>query len=103
MRFMEERILKDGQVRPGDILKVDSFLNHQLDVAFLDEAGKAFYEHFEGHGINKILTVEASGYRAVLYGRPIFSGSCTVREKSKEQEPGQRPLYGCRPLLYLWD
>ena len=59
---MEERILKDGQVRPGDILKVDSFLNHQLDVAFLAETGKAFYEHFEGHGINKILSCMAAQY-----------------------------------------
>lgn len=44
MKLMEERILKEGRVLPGDILKVDSFLNHQLDVAFLAEAGKVFYD-----------------------------------------------------------
>ena len=61
MQFMEERILKDGQVRAGNILKVDNFLNHQVDVDFLSEMGKAFYDHFCGRGISKVLTVEASG------------------------------------------
>ena len=61
MEFLEQRIRKDGQVRPGNILKVDSFLNHQLDVDLLDEVGKAFYDRFKDKGINKILTVEASG------------------------------------------
>ncbi|MDO5131908.1 MAG: xanthine phosphoribosyltransferase [Eubacteriales bacterium] len=61
MNFLEERILKDGQVREGDILKVDSFLNHQLDIALLDQIGEAFYEHFRGKNITRVLTVEASG------------------------------------------
>ena len=61
MQFMEERILKDGQVRAGNILKVDNFLNHQVDVDFLSEMGKAFYDPFCGRGISKVLTVEASG------------------------------------------
>jgi hypothetical protein len=85
MRFMEERILKDGQVRPGDILKVDSFLNHQLDVAFLDEAGKAFYEHFEGHGINKILTVEASGIALSCMAAQYFRVSVLFAKKAKSR------------------
>ncbi len=54
---MEERILKEGRVLPGDILKVDSFLNHQLDVTFLAEAGKVFFEYFDERGVNKILIV----------------------------------------------
>lgn len=58
---MEDRIIKDGRVREGGILKVDNFLNHQIDVSFLNEAGKAFYDHFRDRNINKILTVEASG------------------------------------------
>ena len=61
MQLLEERILQDGQVRPGDVLKVDCFLNHQLDIALLDEIGKAFYEVYKNDGINKILTIEASG------------------------------------------
>ena len=61
MQLLEERILQDGQVRPGNVLKVDCFLNHQLDIALLDEIGKAFYEVYKNDGINKILTIEASG------------------------------------------
>ena len=61
MKFLEERILKDGQVREGNILKVDSFLNHQLDIALLDRIGETFYELFADCGITRVLTVEASG------------------------------------------
>ena len=85
MRFMEERILKDGQVRPGDILKVDSFLNHQLDVAFLAEAGKAFYEHFGGNGINKILTVEASGIALSCMSAQYFQIPVLFAKKAKSR------------------
>ncbi len=61
MKFLEDRIKKDGQVRPGNILKVDNFLNHQIDVELLDEIGKAFYEKYKDSGITRIVTVEASG------------------------------------------
>jgi len=54
MNFLEERIVRDGQVRSGEILKVDSFLNHQLDVALLDEIGKTFYEKYKDRGITRI-------------------------------------------------
>ena len=66
MNFLEERILKDGQVREGDILKVDSFLNHQVDIALLEQIGDAFYEHFKDKGITRVLTVESSGI-AIAY------------------------------------
>ena len=62
MKFLEDRIRKDGQVRPGNILKVDSFLNHQLDVELLDQIGKAFYDKYKDAGITRILTIEASLY-----------------------------------------
>ena len=61
MKLLEERIVKDGKVYPGNILKVDNFLNHQIDVAFLNELGKEFYRLFKDEGITKILTIEASG------------------------------------------
>lgn len=61
LKILEERILKDGYVLGKDILKVDRFLNHQVDVGLLNEIGKAFYAYFKDHGINKILTIEASG------------------------------------------
>lgn len=61
MKLLEDRILQDGQVRPGNVLKVDCFLNHQLDVDLLDKIGEEFYRIFKNDGVNKILTIEASG------------------------------------------
>ncbi len=61
MQLLEDRIRADGKVRDGDVLKVDSFLNHQMDVALFQEIGKEFRRRFAGEEINKILTIEASG------------------------------------------
>ncbi|MBR6314178.1 MAG: xanthine phosphoribosyltransferase [Clostridia bacterium] len=61
MLLLEERICKDGKLYPGDILKVDSFLNHQMDIDLLNEIGKEFYRLYQDCEVNKILTIEASG------------------------------------------
>ena len=61
MKLLEDRIRKDGKVLPGDILKIDSFLNHQIDVKLMDEIGEEFYRLFKDKDINKILTIESSG------------------------------------------
>ncbi len=61
MNFLEERIKKDGIIKPGNILKVDSFLNHQIDVALMDKIGAEFKRRFDGIEVTKILTIEASG------------------------------------------
>jgi len=61
MNFLEARILKDGVVKPGNVLKVDSFLNHQMDIRLMDEIGREFKRRFEGKQITKILTIESSG------------------------------------------
>ena len=66
MNFLEQRILKDGVVKPGHILKVDSFLNHQMDIKLMEEIGKEFYRRFQHQNITKVLTIEASGI-AVAY------------------------------------
>lgn len=66
MNFLEERILKDGVVKPGHILKVDSFLNHQMDIQLMEQIGKEFYCRFSHLPITKVLTIEASGI-AVAY------------------------------------
>ena len=66
MNFLEERILKDGIIKEGNVLKVDSFLNHQMDVALLDQLGAYFYERFKDRKITKVLTIEASGI-AIAY------------------------------------
>ena len=61
MELLEQRILRDGKVKPGGILKVDSFLNHQLDPMLMHEMAKELHRLFDGQGVNKILTIEASG------------------------------------------
>ena len=61
MNFLEERITKDGIVKEGNVLKVDSFLNHQMDIKLFEQMGAEFKRRFEGKDINKILTIEASG------------------------------------------
>ena len=66
MNFLEERIVKDGIVKPGNVLKVDSFLNHQMDISLLDEIGREFHRRFSDRPITKVLTIEASGI-AIAY------------------------------------
>ena len=83
MQFMEDRIIKDGQVIEGNILKVDNVLNHQIDVALLAEAGKAFYDHFCNRNINKILTVEASGIAVACMTAQYFQVPVLFAKKSK--------------------
>ena len=66
MNFLEERIMKDGVVKPGNVLKVDSFLNHQMDIALMDRIGEEFKRRFDGKPITKVLTIETSGI-AIAY------------------------------------
>ena len=61
MELLKERIRKDGKVKEGNVLNVDSFLNHQMDIHLFQEIGKEFQKRFQGEEINKILTIEASG------------------------------------------
>lgn len=83
MLKLEERILKDGKVFPGNILKVDSFLNHQIDVELLNEIGKELARLFEGEGINKILTIEASGIGIACVAAQYFSCPVLFAKKTK--------------------
>ena len=61
MNFLEEKIMKDGVIREGNVLKVDKFLNHQMDVEVIDWIGKEFFNRFQNKGVTRILTIEASG------------------------------------------
>ena len=61
MNCLEKRILKDGVVKPGNVLKVDSFLNHQMDIELMNQIGEEFFKRFGDLKVNKILTIEASG------------------------------------------
>ncbi len=83
MKLLEDRILKDGQVFPGNILKVDSFLNHQIDVALISEMGKEIKRIYDGCGVNKILTIEASGIGIACIVAQHFNVPVVFAKKSK--------------------
>ena len=83
MKLLEDRILRDGQVRPGNVLKVDCFLNHQLDVDLLDKIGEEFYRIFKDDGVNKILTIEASGIAIACMTARHFDVPVVFAKKAK--------------------
>jgi xanthine phosphoribosyltransferase len=83
MTILEEKILKEGKVLDGGILKVDGFLNHRVDVAFSTLLGKEIYEHFKDCEINKILTVEASGIGLACLTAQFFNCPVLIAKKSK--------------------
>ena len=83
MNFLEERIMKDGVVKEGNVLKVDSFLNHQMDIKLFEEIGKEFKRRFSDVSINKILTIEASGIGIACIVAQYFDVPVVFAKKSK--------------------
>ena len=83
MNFLEERIVKDGVVKPGNVLKVDSFLNHQIDVALMDEIGREFKRRFGHKPITKVLTIETSGVAIACSVAREFGVPLVFAKKSK--------------------
>ena len=83
MNFLEERIMKDGVVKPGNVLKVDSFLNHQMDIALLDQIGEEFHRRFADKPITKVLTIEASGIAIAYPVARAFGVPMVFAKKSK--------------------
>ena len=83
MNCLEERIIKDGIVKEGNVLKVDSFLNHQMDIELFDEMGKEWKKRFKGKNINKILTIEASGIGIACIVAKHFGVPVVFAKKSK--------------------
>ena len=83
MKLLEERILKDGKVFPGNILKVDSFLNHQIDVTLLSEMGKEIKSLYSDCEVSKILTIEASGIGIACIAAQFFNCPVLFAKKSK--------------------
>ena len=83
MNFFEERIAKEGIVKEGNVLKVDSFLNHQMDIDLFDQMGAEFKRRFEGKEINKILTIEASGIGIACIAAMHFNVPVVFAKKSK--------------------
>ena len=85
MRLLEERIRKDGKVKDGDVLKVDGFLNHMIDVRFVAELGKEFYRLYGNCGINKILTIESSGIGVACLTAQFFDCPVVFAKKAKSK------------------
>lgn len=83
MNFLEERIIKDGIVKPGNVLKVDAFLNHQMDISLLDEIGHEFHRRFADCPITKVLTIEASGIAIAYPVASAFGVPMVFAKKSK--------------------
>lgn len=82
MKLLEEKILKDGVIKSGNVLKVDSFLNHQIDVPFVAELGKELQRQFADRPINKILTIEASGIGIACVAAMYFQVPVVFAKKS---------------------
>lgn len=83
MNFLEERIMKDGVVKPGNVLKVENFLNHQMDITLLDQMAEEFQRRFAGKHINKVLTIEASGIGIACSVARTFQVPLVFAKKSK--------------------
>ena len=83
MQLLKDRIRKDGKIKEGNVLKVDSFLNHQMDVKLFQEIGKEFKRRFEGEEITKILTIEASGIGIACVAAEVFDVPVVFAKKSQ--------------------
>ncbi len=83
MNFLEERILKDGIVKPGNVLKVDSFLNHQMDISLMEEIGREFKRRFAHKNVTKVMTIEASGIGIACFVAKEFGVPMLFAKKSK--------------------
>lgn len=100
MKLLEDKIVKDGKVIGTDILKVDSFLNHKIDVALAQEMGKAFYERFQGRNINKILTVESSGIGLSCITAQYFNNAEVVFAKKNKAKTQDNSVYEAEVYSY---
>ena len=83
MNFLEERILRDGVVKPGNVLKVDSFLNHQMDIDLLEAIGQEFHRRFADQKITKVLTIESSGIAIAYPVAKAFGVPLVFAKKAK--------------------
>ena len=99
MKLLEEKILTHGRVLPGEILKVDSFLNHQIDVELLSELGKEWYKLFGDEHITKILTIEASGIGIACIAAQQFGVPVLFAKKSKSSNIGE-DFYSTKVVSY---
>lgn len=99
MEELKQRIIKDGRICPGGILKVDNFLNHQIDTALVDRMGADFYEHFKNSKVTKILTIEASGIGISCLAARYFNVPVVFAKKSEAKNLSEE-LYTAEVFSY---
>ncbi len=102
MKLLEDKILQCGKVLPGNVLKVDSFLNHQLDVKLIDALGKEFYNSFSSDNVTKILTVEASGIALAMAAARYFDVPVVFAKKGSHKNVGN-DVYTAEVFSYTKD
>ena len=93
MELLKKKILEDGRIREGNILKVDSFLNHQMDIRLLNEVGREFKKRFKNEKVDKILTIEASGIGIAAIVAQYFDYVPVVFAKKTESLNLDKDLY----------
>lgn len=103
MNKLEKRIKEEGRILPGDILKVDSFLNHLIDIELLDWIGKEFHKRFKDSGANKILTIEASGIPPAVMSAHYFKVPLLFAKKAKSNNLGNQNLYISKVKSYTYE
>jgi xanthine phosphoribosyltransferase len=99
MDTLKRRIQEDGRILPGKVIKVDGFLNHQLDIALIQEMGEAFHQRFSNVEVDKILTIEASGIAIAAITAQSFNVPVVFAKKS-ESKTLDHETYTCTWLLY---
>jgi len=103
MKLLEDRIQSDGRVLPGDVLKIDSFLNHQVDVTLMEEIGKEFYRLFQKEKPDKILTIESSGIAIAYPTSKCFGNIPLVFAKKTNALNMSHETYSCTEKSYTRD
>jgi xanthine phosphoribosyltransferase len=102
VKQLEERIARDGRVIGTEILKVDSFLNHQMDITLLDEIGKELYRLFKDRGITKVITIEASGIAIAVSAARCFNVPAVFAKKARSLNIG-KDVYKARVHSFTYD
>ena len=100
MKELEEKIIKEGKVLDGNILKIDNFLNHQIDVDFLCKIGKEFYNLFKDEKVNKILTIESSGIGMAIVTAQHFNNCPVVFAKKAPASTQDDSVYSSKVYSY---
>lgn len=99
MELLKQRILQDGRCFPGGILKVDSFINHQMDPMLLYKVAEEFIYRFRDADINKIVTIEASGIAPADHGGIYHASACRLYQEKTAEDDGEYVVYRC-PFVY---